>query len=153
VAELVGLLEEVSELQQKGAVDLPDLADAVRLDIDALFPVLEALSVLELAQVHDGDITMTATGKQFIDTDINDKKILFKEILIKYIPLAKHIQQSLLDSSHQRISEEQVLRNLEEHFTSDEAERVLSTVIDWGRYAELFAYDYNTGMLSFEDVQ
>jgi NitT/TauT family transport system ATP-binding protein len=30
---------------------------------------------------------------------------------------------------------------------------VLATVIDWGRYAELFAYDYNTGILSLENPQ
>ena len=26
-----------------------------------------------------------------------------------------------------------------------------STVIEWGRYAELFAYDYNAGVLSLEN--
>ena len=40
---------------------------------------------------------------------------------------------------------------LEEYFTEDEAERVLTTMIDWGRYTELFAYDYDTGLLSLED--
>ncbi len=28
---------------------------------------------------------------------------------------------------------------------------VLRTMIDWGRYAELFAYNDNSGMLSLED--
>ena len=33
------------------------------------------------------------------------------------------------------------------------AEEVLKIAIDWGRYAELFAYDYNTGILSLEDPE
>jgi len=40
---------------------------------------------------------------------------------------------------------------LEDYLTEGEAERVLRTVIEWGRYAELFAYDYNSGVLSLEN--
>ena len=28
---------------------------------------------------------------------------------------------------------------------------MLETVINWGRYAELFAYDYDSGVLSLEN--
>jgi NitT/TauT family transport system ATP-binding protein len=31
------------------------------------------------------------------------------------------------------------------------SKRVLRTMIDWGRYAELFAYDFKTGFLSLEN--
>jgi NitT/TauT family transport system ATP-binding protein len=30
---------------------------------------------------------------------------------------------------------------LDEHFPHEEAERQLTTAVDWGRYAELFEYD------------
>jgi NitT/TauT family transport system ATP-binding protein len=153
IAEVIGLLEEVNELQQKGAVDLPELADEVRLDIDSLFPVLEALSVLELAKVSDGDITISAQGRRFIAADITDKKIIFAKLLLSQIPLARHIVDELKSASHERLTEDYFLKSLSGHFTEDEAERVLTTVIDWGRYAELFAYDYNTGILSLEDVE
>lgn len=33
----------------------------------------------------------------------------------------------------------------------DEAERVLQLIIDWGRYAELFTYDYGAGVFSAEN--
>ena len=33
------------------------------------------------------------------------------------------------------------LRELEDSLTEDDAERVLAVAIDWGRYAEVFAYD------------
>jgi hypothetical protein len=32
--------------------------------------------------------------------------------------------------------------------SEDEAERILPAIVDWGRYAELFAYDYRTGVFS-----
>ena len=153
VGELTGLLEELGELQQKGPVDLPELADVVRLDIDDLFPVLEALSVLELATVSEGDIAITGKGRDMIAADITDKKILFAKLLNQHIPLARHIKRILENRAGHRVSEARFLRELEDYFTEEEAERVLTTIIDWGRYAELFAYDYNTGMLSLEDVE
>ena len=152
IAELIGLLEQVDELQERGPVDLPDLAEEVRLDIDNLFPVLEACSILGLAKVDQGDITMTAKARALLEADITEKKELIAKQLIEHIPLAKYIVDTLQDRSAERASEERFHKVLEEYFTEDEAERVLTTMIDWGRYAELFAYDYDTGLLSLEDV-
>ena len=43
------------------------------------------------------------------------------------------------------------LRELEDHLSEDEAERVLDTLINWGRHAEIFAYDYDDKVLSLEN--
>ena len=153
VAELIGLLEAVDELQQKGAIDLPDLANEVRLNIDDLFPVLDALSLLDLAKVSEGDIVMTGKGKALLEADIIDKKILFAKLLLAHIPLAKHIYNTLRSSPSQKVLETEFENELALSFTHDEAKRILETVIDWARYAEIFAYDYNSGMLSLEDVE
>ena len=40
-------------------MDLPVLAEEVRLDVDDLFPILDVLSVLDIAKVLEGDITLT----------------------------------------------------------------------------------------------
>ncbi len=153
VAELIGLLEAVDELQQKGPIDLPDLANEVRLNIDDLFPVLDALSLLDLARVSEGDIVMTGKGKALLDADITDKKILFAKLLLEHIPLAKHIYATLKATPSQKVLETEFENDLALSFTHDEAKRILETVIDWARYAEIFAYDYNSGMLSLEDVE
>ena len=151
VAELIGLLEEVNELQERGPVDLPELADEIRLDVNDLFPILDALSVLGFAKVSGGDIAMTPKGKELIAADITDQKIIFAEQLKEYIPLAKTILSMLQEHSNHRVSENELIELLEDYFTPEEAERVLTTMIDWGRYAELFAYDYDSGLLSLED--
>jgi NitT/TauT family transport system ATP-binding protein len=43
------------------------------------------------------------------------------------------------------------LREVEDHLSEEEAERVLKTVINWGRHAEIFTYDYDTEVLSLEN--
>ena len=47
--------------------------------------------------------------------------------------------------------EARFLAELEDHLSEEEAHEVLETVINWGRYAELFAYDYDRGVLSLEN--
>lgn len=153
VAELVGLLEQVQDLQTRGPVDLPELADELHLDAGDLFPILEALSVLGFAKVSDGDISLTAKGLELINADITDKKVIFAEQLLEKIPLAKHIRTTLVERNNERVSESEFIETLEAYFSTAEAERVLSTLIGWGRYAELFTYDYDSGILSLEDVE
>lgn len=151
-AQLIGLLEEIGEASHRGVVDLPGLADTVRLDVNDLFPVLESLSVLGLAKTSEGVVTMTPIGQTLLDADITDKKIIFAEIMLESIPLARHIVDALNEAPDNTVSENVFLETLENYFSSKEADAVLTSMIDWGRYAELFAYDYNTGKLSLEDV-
>jgi NitT/TauT family transport system ATP-binding protein len=151
-AQLIGLLEEIGEKSHHGDVDLPGLADSVRLDVNDLFPVLESLSVLGLAKTSEGIVTMTPIGETLLEADITDKKVIFAEILSESIPLARHIVDALNEAEDNKVSEKVFLETLEDYFSPKEADAVLTSMIDWGRYAELFAYDYNTGMLSLEDV-
>ena len=44
-----------------------------------------------------------------------------------------------------------VVRELEDHLDEEEADELLEQIINWGRHAELFAYDYDTGILSLEN--
>lgn len=153
VSELIGLLEQINDLKnKKGTVDLPELADEVRLDIDDLFPSLEALSRLKLSTLSEGDVTITKPGVALILADITDRKILFRKHLISHIPLVKFIYDQIKDSSSGKIDEDDILEHLYEHFTDREAERILNTVIGWGRYAEVFNYDYNSEKLTLEDI-
>lgn len=148
-AEVTGLLELLSEHQ--GQMDLPDVADTLALDIDDLFPLTELLEILHFAKVSKGDITITEEGRAFVDADILDRKKIFSIHLKKYVPLARYIYDQLIRHPRHRALEENFLSLLEDFLSENEAERVLSTVIEWGRYAELFAYDYNSGVLSLEN--
>jgi len=151
VAEITGLLETLNEPEHNGKMDLPVIADYLSLDIDELFPLTELLEILRFANVSKGDISITETGKAFIDANILERKKIFSAQLKKYVPLAKHIYEQLVHHPRHRALEENFLSLLEDYLTDKEADRVLQTVIEWGRYAELFAYDYNAGVLSLEN--
>lgn len=151
VAQLLGVLDEISHPAHQGHADLAALADVLTLAVDALFPILEALQLLDFAQVAGGDIRLTPHGQAFLDADIQRRKMIFGEHLLKRVPLAGHICRVIDERPGQRAPESRFLRELEDSLSEAEAERVLQVIIDWGRYAELFAYDYNTGVFSAEN--
>jgi len=151
IAEVTGLLELLNSPEHQGKMDLPDVADTLTLDIDDLFPLTELLEILRFAKVSKGDITITDEGKAFADADILERKKIFSIDLKKYVPLARYIYDQLVRHPRHRALEENFLSLLEDYLSESEAERVLRTVIEWGRYAELFAYDYNSGVLSLEN--
>ena len=94
---------------------------------------------------------MTPGGRLLAEAESDQQKEIFAEHLLRTIPLAAHIKRVLDDRPKHRAPEERFLQELQDHFTSDEAERVLEVMVDWARYAEIFDYDFNSGMLMLPD--
>ncbi len=151
INRLAGLTEALAAEPYKGKADLPELADQMGFGVDELFPLLEALEILAFARTEGGDVELTPSGKSYVDSDILRRKEIFAEHLVRHIALAAHIRRVLDERRDNRAKEDRFLRELEDFFSEDEAERVLRTVIEWGRYAELFAYDEGAGILSLEN--
>lgn len=148
-SELSGLIDTMKASQD--SIDLPKLADELMMNIDDLFPILETLEILGFAKILNGDIKLTELGKKFSAADLQQRKKLFAQQLLEHVLLARYIRRILDDKIDHRVSEERFLSKLEDYLSEKEADRVLRTVIDWGRYAEIFAYDFNTGILSLEN--
>lgn len=153
ISGLTGFLEALSSPDYKGKVDLPELAEDLQLNVDDLFHIIEALEIMRFAYVSKGDIELTGAGKLFAEADILKRKQIFSAHLLSYVPLARHIRRVLDERPGHRASEDRFLRELEDYLSEEAAEEVLKIVIEWGRYAEVFAYDYNTGILSLENPE
>jgi NitT/TauT family transport system ATP-binding protein len=151
VQQLSGLIDTLTEAPYHGRADLPHVADEENLVMDALFPLIETLQLLGFAHVSGGDIELTALGRSYAEADILARKQIFADALLKQVPLAAHIRRVLDERPGHRAPAARFLRELEDHLSEAEAQRVLETVIDWGRYAEIFAYDIDTEVLSLEN--
>ncbi len=151
VQQLSGLIERLTEEPYRGRADLPHLADEENLVVDELFPLIDGLQLLGLAHVSGGDIELTAAGRVYADADMLARKQMFADALLKHVPLAAHIRRVLDERPGHRAPAARFLRELEDHLSEEEAERVLDTVINWGRHAEIFAYDYDDEVLSLEN--
>jgi len=151
VQQLSGLIDTLKEPPYSGRADLPQLADSENLVMDDLFPLIELLQLLGWALVSAGDIELTPSGRAYAAADMLTRKQMFADALMKHVPLAAHIRRVLDERPGHRAPAARFLRELEDHLSEEEAERVLDTVINWGRHAEIFAYDYDDEVLSLEN--
>jgi len=99
--------------------------------------------------VEKGDITLTTLGHRYIAGEQSLRQEIFGQQLLTHVPLAARIRRELEAENSGELPEKQFLDLLEEHMKADEAERVLSVAIEWGRYGEVFEYDFHTGQLMF----
>jgi NitT/TauT family transport system ATP-binding protein len=148
---LMGLLEAVSEPPYSGKADLPVIAEEQHLDVDELFPAAEALQMLRFAEVEGGDIRLTEAGLQFARSEGDERKKLFARHLITYVPLAAHIRRVLDERASHTAPKSRFFDELEDYMAEDAAEQTLRTIISWGRYAEVFAYDDHRQAFTLEN--
>jgi NitT/TauT family transport system ATP-binding protein len=139
VGGISGLLEIVND--RGGREDLPKLADSLRLEVDDLLPAVDAAALLGLAEVAHGDVTITAAGKEFATASVHRSHKIFKEQFLSHVPFVSTVVEALNQKKDGRIGKDFLLDILDEHFSDSEAERQFVTLVDWGRYAQLFEYD------------
>ena len=148
---MAGLLEEVAAPPYNGKADLPHLADSLQLEIDDLFPIAETLQLMRFAELEEGDIRLSAAGRRFNDAEVDMRKRLFGDHLITYVPLAARVKRVLDERPSHTAPASRFREELEDYMSEDYADRTLRTVISWGRYGELFAYDESTQQFSLEN--
>ena len=148
---LAGLVETVAAAPFNGRADLPVLADELHLEADELFPVSDALQLLRFAEIEGGDIKLTDIGKQFAELGTDDRKRLFQRQLLAYVPLAAHIRHVLQERANHTAPKSRFFDELEDYMSNEDAELTMRAVIGWGRYAEMFAYDDDSGTFSLEN--
>ena len=148
---LAGLMEAVSEPPYGGRADLPAIGHALHMEADDLFPVAEALQILRFAEVEGGDIRLTEAGLAFARSDTDERKSMFAGHLLAHLPLAAHVRRVLDERSSHRAPKSRFLDELEDYMTEEAAERTLRTVISWGRYAEILAYDDQRQVFTLEN--
>jgi NitT/TauT family transport system ATP-binding protein len=151
VEQMLGVLDDLDQPERGEGVELAELASDMQMEADDLFPILEALELLDFARPSGERFEPTRVGRAFIEADILGRKVIFGRQLLQRVPLAAHIRRGLDERARQHAPRSRFQRELEDSLTEDEADRVLDTVIDWGRYAEILAYDDGSGELSYEN--
>ena len=142
---IAGFMELLAD--RGGRDDLYRLADELAMDVDDLLPIVDASVMLGFALLHEGDVEITPEGRRFGEADIQLQKQIFREAALKNVAILRLIENTLHAKRDHAIGEEFFRDILYEHFSSDEVERQFETALNWGRYAEVFDYDSESGRL------
>ncbi len=153
VSHIEAVLELLMEEPYSGKADLPVLAEDMEFSDQELLDIAAALALLGFAKLEYGDIAVTAMGERYAAADTSERKLLFRSQVLEHVPLVAYIRQGLEQDPSGDLSEQLFLKLLHLSLDEAEAERVLSTAIEWGRYGDLFDYNFNTGVLQLPDAE
>ena len=143
---LAGLLEKLAA--EGGRADLYRLVAEVQMELDDFLPIVESGELLGFLKVQEGDLHLTPLGRAYADASVLGRKEMFAGRVLR-LPIISWIYETLQQDDNQRVAKDYFLDKLQPDF-HDRTEKQLERAINWGRFAELFAFDDDTDELYLE---
>ena len=137
ISRVIGLLEVLDDAG--GRYDIYRLARDINFEFGEILLVIKAAEMLDLVVTPGADVVLTATGKELLRARVNARKELLRR-QIRRLPMFKAIVDALRKTEHGREHEDAFLEMIALQLPAEDAEAVLKTAIDWGRYTELLGY-------------
>ncbi|MHC1770526.1 MAG: nitrate/sulfonate/bicarbonate ABC transporter ATP-binding protein [Flexilinea sp.] len=148
ISDLAGLLEHIVE-SEKITRDIYVLKDELGIDPDYLLRLTETAELLGFAVISKGDIELTTLGETFAEASILARKEIFAA-RVRRLPMMRWLLSMLSSSEKQQLKWNTIETALSLEFSTKVANSQIETLINWGRYAELLAYDDDESMIYFE---
>jgi NitT/TauT family transport system ATP-binding protein len=133
-----GLLETLED--RGGRDDGYRIARDLQFKFSDLLKVMKAAEILGFVSTPAGDVVLEPLGRQFLEGDINQRKLLVREQLKKH-SLFSYLVRLLRGQEDHALEKEVVLEHLAMLLPNEPPEKLFNTVVNWGRYAELFGYN------------
>lgn len=147
ITRIEGVLELLTEEPFNGRADLPQLAEDTELTDKELLEVSRALTLLGFVHLVQGDIVITELGTRYVASPKAERQKTFCKQVLENVPLVAYIRHGLEQDASGDLPEDLFLKLLRFTLNQAEAERALSIAIEWGRYGDVFEYNFNTGVI------
>lgn len=141
ISQILGLVEHL--VGQGGKEDIYKLAGELAMDLGETLNVVRAAELLHLVNTPGGDVIVEDFGHKVIEASITERKDLIRQKL-ETLPVFKKLIEYLKKQNDSEVTRETALEKLAELIPNEDAETSFSTIVNWGRYAELFGYNDDT---------
>ena len=138
ISEILGLIEVLKA--KDGREDIYKLAAELNMEFGQTLTVIRGAELLKLVHTPGGDVVLETLGEKISRAKINQRKKIIKD-QIKKIPIFQEVCKFLQEKEDSEATREDILEKLAEFLPNENAEKAFSTLVHWGRYAELFGYN------------
>lgn len=147
ISRVLGLLET---LDDRGAREpMGRLAADLHIEFGELLAVVKAAEMLGLVSTPGSEVVLEPFGKATMELPMNEKKRTIRE-KIRKLPLFAAIETLLRRQEDLSLPKDIVLEELVMWLPDENPETMFKTIVNWGRYAELFGYDADEERLSID---
>jgi NitT/TauT family transport system ATP-binding protein len=143
-SEVIGLLEILDD--HDGHADVFHLVEYVGQDFGRVLAVTKAAELLDMVDTPKQDVVLTPEGARFLAASIPERKQIFREHA-KSLRIFHDVLALLARADRHEVDVDIVLSSLALHVPFEDPDRMLTTLVNWGRHADLFDYDPERGKL------
>ena len=147
-SEIVGLLEMLED--RGGTENVFVIVEDLGREFGLVLAVVKAGELLDFLDTPKQDVVLTDLGRRFLASSIPERKVIFCE-QVKKLRLFKEVMEQIHRSDKNEIDEDMVLAQLALHLPYEDPERMLRTMVNWGRNADLFDHDPERRKLFIEE--
>jgi NitT/TauT family transport system ATP-binding protein len=144
-SEMAGLMQILKE--RGGSSDIFALDQLTDYDFGHTLGVIKAGEMLRYLDTPRNRVILTMLGKQYLEHDINQRKILFRQQIEK-LGTFRFVLQLLNEAKDHTLPRDVIEEELAIRLTTEDNERLTKTILGWGRFAELFEYSADTEKFS-----
>jgi len=145
-ADMLGLLEFLAA--QGGSCDLFQVVNHTHVAFEKVLTIVKALEMLELVDSPKRSVELTPLGKEFVEADMDQRKLIWRDQLLE-LKLFRMVREQL-ELHEGKLRKEELVQEIVGRLPMENPELTFETIVAWGRFAELFAYREEKEVLTFE---
>jgi len=147
-SEVIGLLEVLDD--HGGRADVFHLVEHIGHEFGRVLAVTKAAELLDLVDTPRQDVVLTSEGKRFLAASNPERKVIFSA-QIRTLRIFRDILQLIERADGHEVDVDVVLSTLALRLPYEDPDRMLHTLVSWGRHADLFDHDVERGKLFAEE--
>lgn len=148
--EIIGLLEYLDA--RGGREDLFRIAADTNRDFGHMINIVEAAELLNFVDTPKRMVVLDAEGQRLVQAGPDARKGVFREQLLR-LQLFKAIRDALDRHPRHQVDRDFVLETIILRMPQEDPEATFQTFIGWARFANLFACEETTGIVSLQEEQ
>lgn len=147
MSKILGLCEALDD--RGGRDDVYRLARDLQIKFGDLILTIKGGEVLKLLSTPGADVQIEPLGKRVIEVKMNEKKGIVREQM-KNLPLFQHMIQFLMLQPEKKAAKETILEEIARVLPHENTVQTFNTLLNWGRYGEIFDFSRDTNTFSLE---
>jgi NitT/TauT family transport system ATP-binding protein len=148
VSQILGLLSILHD--QPDLNNVYDISDEIGKEFGETIAIVKAAEILEFVNTPKDRVEFTELGRRFFRSDRATRKQIFAEQVQKLRLF--HIILAYLETQEE-VSAETVTHDIATALPYENPEKILQTMVAWGRYAGLMDYNANTDMVTLPEEE
>jgi NitT/TauT family transport system ATP-binding protein len=143
ISKILGLCELLDD--HGGQEEVFALSRDLHMAFSELLLVVKGGEMLGLVETSKNDVVLTALGKEALGAGLQAKKALLKQQMLQ-LKVFRHIVKLLQAKPGQEVPAEVVVEELAVLLPQEQPRQLFTTLLNWGRYGEIFGYARDTDL-------